>query len=95
MSEVYESRPNPEIVRSARVLVLSLANALVDHAEAVQVEVLPDQEGLTLRLKVANEDLGKVIGRQGRTARSIRTILAAFSTKNHMRFALDIQALLE
>jgi predicted RNA-binding protein YlqC (UPF0109 family) len=95
MSAMNEPRLSPDTVQRARVLVLNLAEALVDRAEAVQLEVLSDQEWTTLSLRVAPEDLGKIIGRQGRTARSIRTILAAFSTKNHARFALDIQELLE
>ena len=72
-------------------LILAIANALVNQPEAVRVEVLPDGDGAILRLKVAPDDLGKVIGKQGRTARSIRTILAAASMKVHGRFTLDIQ----
>ena len=75
----------------ARGLILAIAKALVDEPEAVQIEVVPDGEGAILRLQVAANDLGKVIGKQGRTARSIRTILAASSMKSQIRLLLDIQ----
>ncbi len=79
------------IVHSARALVADIAKALVDNQEAVRVNVTPDGEGAILCLQVATEDLGKVIGKQGRTARSIRTIIAAFGMKTHKRLSLDIQ----
>ena len=90
----YKTSGNPlETVQSARDLILSIATALVDRQDAVQIDVAPDSEGVIFRLKVAPEDLGKVIGKQGRTARAIRTILAASSMKAQVRFALDIQEL--
>ena len=72
-------------------LVRNLAIALVDKAEEVSVEAVDDGSSTLLRLRVAPSDLGKVIGKQGRTARSIRTILAAASMKAQHRYALDIQ----
>jgi len=72
-------------------LVSNLAKALVDKPEDVSVEAVDDITSTMLRLRVAPTDLGKVIGKQGRTARSIRTILAAASMKAQHRFALDIQ----
>lgn len=72
-------------------LVSNLAKALVDKPEEVSVEAVDDATSTMLRLRVAPTDLGKVIGKQGRTARSIRTILAAASMKAQHRFALDIQ----
>jgi len=72
-------------------LVSNLAQALVDKPEEVSVEAVEDTTSTMLRLRVAPTDLGKVIGKQGRTARSIRTILAAASMKAQHRFALDIQ----
>lgn len=72
-------------------LVSGMARALVDHPEHVTLQAKPDGEGTVLLLRVAQSDLGKVIGKQGRTARSIRTILGAASMKAHHRFALDIQ----
>jgi predicted RNA-binding protein YlqC (UPF0109 family) len=73
-----------------RSLVEGLAKALVDSPENVSVEAIPDATSTILRLRVASSDLGKVIGKQGRTARSIRTILSAASMKLQHRFALDI-----
>jgi predicted RNA-binding protein YlqC (UPF0109 family) len=72
-------------------LVSGMAKALVDHPDKVTLESRPDGEGTVLLLRVAQSDLGKVIGKQGRTARSIRTILGAASMKAQHRFALDIQ----
>lgn len=72
-------------------LVTSLAKALVDQHDEVSVEAIDEPASTLLRLRVAPADLGKVIGKQGRTARSIRTILAAASMKAQRRFALDIQ----
>ena len=72
-------------------LVSNLAKALVDKPDEVSVEAVDDATSTMLRLRVAPTDLGKVIGKQGRTARSIRTILAAASMKAQHRFALDIQ----
>jgi predicted RNA-binding protein YlqC (UPF0109 family) len=67
-----------------------IIHALVDDAAAVKIEVLNDQESTVLRLHVAPGDIGKVIGKQGRTARSLRTILGAASMKLQHRFTLDI-----
>ena len=71
-------------------LVLEIARALVDSPEKVSVEVISEAEGTILRLRVAQSDVGKVIGKQGRTARSLRTILSAASMKQRHRFSLDI-----
>jgi uncharacterized protein len=71
-------------------LVAELATALVDHPEAVQVQSLARGEDTVLRLRVAPSDIGKVIGKQGRTARSLRNILAAASMKLNHRYLLDI-----
>jgi predicted RNA-binding protein YlqC (UPF0109 family) len=71
-------------------LVTDVAKSLVDTPDSVAVEAIPDGEGTVLRLRVAASDLGKIIGRQGRTARSLRTILGAASMKVKHRFSLDI-----
>jgi uncharacterized protein len=71
-------------------LVTEIARALVDNPESVVVEAIPEQDGTILRLRVAQSDVGKVIGKQGRTARSLRTILSAASMKMKHRFSLDI-----
>ena len=70
-------------------LIEDIAKALVDVPEEVAVNVIEGEQTTVLELKVAPSDLGKVIGKQGRTARSLRTILGAASMKLHHRFALD------
>ncbi len=71
-------------------LVAEIARALVDDPSAVTVESVQRDENTVLKLRVAPQDVGKVIGKQGRTARSMRTILGAVSMKLHHRFTLDI-----
>ncbi|MEA1991558.1 MAG: KH domain-containing protein [Thermodesulfobacteriota bacterium] len=71
-------------------LVEYIAKALVDNPEAVQVNEVEGEQTSVLELKVSKEDLGKVIGRQGRTARAMRTILNAASTKLRKRSVLEI-----
>jgi 16S rRNA processing protein RimM len=71
-------------------LVREIARALVDEPSAVEVQSVGRDENTVLRLKVAPQDVGKVIGKQGRTARSVRTILGAVSMKLHHRYTLDI-----
>lgn len=73
-----------------RSLVEQIAKALVDEPEQVSVEAVDEDETTVLELRVAAGDLGKVIGKQGRTARSIRTILGAAGVKLHKRFTLEI-----
>ncbi len=71
-------------------LVLYMARALVDNPDAVEVSELEGEQTSVIELKVAKEDLGKVIGKQGRTARAMRTILSAASTKVRKRSVLEI-----
>ena len=71
-------------------LVLEITKALVDEPEAVRLDTHTDGGSVVLRLQVSPGDLGKVIGKQGRTARSLRTILGAASMKLKHRFSLDI-----
>jgi predicted RNA-binding protein YlqC (UPF0109 family) len=71
-------------------LVTDIARALVDFPESVSVETFDEEEATVIRLHVAPSDIGKVIGKQGRTARSMRTILSAASMKVKHRFSLDI-----
>jgi uncharacterized protein len=73
-----------------RSLVEQIAKALVDEPEQVSVEKVDGEQATVLELRVAAGDFGKVIGRQGRTARSIRTILGAAGVKLHKRFTLEI-----
>jgi hypothetical protein len=71
-------------------LVKFIAQALVDNPDQVQVMEVEGEQTSVIELKVAKEDLGKVIGKQGRTARAIRTILSAASTKIRKRAVLEI-----
>ena len=71
-------------------LVREIARALVDEPNAVEVEAVSRGENTVLNLRVAPQDVGKVIGKQGRTARSVRTILGAVSMKLRHRYTLDI-----
>ena len=71
-------------------LVELIAKALVDQPDRVQVSQLEGEQTTILELKVAPEDLGKVIGKQGRTARAIRIILGAAGMKLKRRFNLEI-----
>jgi predicted RNA-binding protein YlqC (UPF0109 family) len=71
-------------------LVELIAKALVDSPEQVVVSQLEGEQTTILELKVAPEDLGKVIGKQGRTARAIRVILGASGMKLKRRFNLEI-----
>lgn len=73
-----------------RALVESIARALVDEPESVQVSVVDGDQSTVLELRVAAADVGKVIGKQGRTARAIRTLLGAAGMKLHRRFTLEI-----
>jgi uncharacterized protein len=71
-------------------LVSDIAKALVDHPDEVQVRAVEGEQVTVLELRVAPDDLGKVIGRQGRTAKSIRTLLGAAGMKLKKRFTLEI-----
>ena len=71
-------------------LIEMIAKALVDSPDQVSVTEVEGEQTTVLELKVAQSDLGKVIGKQGRTARSIRTLLGAAGMKLQKRFALEI-----
>jgi uncharacterized protein len=71
-------------------LIQYIAQALVDNPDAVSVTEIEGNQTSVLELKVAKEDLGKVIGKQGRTARAMRTILTAASAKVKKRMVLEI-----
>ena len=73
-----------------RELVEAIARALVDNPEQVQVQTVDGEQVTVLELRVHPSDVGKVIGKQGRTARSIRTILGAAGMKLRKRFTLEI-----
>jgi predicted RNA-binding protein YlqC (UPF0109 family) len=71
-------------------LVAHIARSLVDNAEAVRVSRSDDNDTVIIELAVAPEDLGKVIGKQGRTARAMRSLLAALATRENRRSRLEI-----
>lgn len=71
-------------------LIEFIARALVDNPDAVKVAEVEGEQTSVIELKVAKEDLGKVIGKQGRTARAMRTLLSAASTKARKRAVLEI-----
>jgi uncharacterized protein len=75
---------------SMKELITFIAKALVDKPEDVNVGEIEGEQTSVIELKVAKEDLGKVIGKQGRTARAMRTILSAASTKVKKRSVLEI-----
>ena len=79
-----------EATERMKQLILEIVQALVDQPEDVSVEMVEDRDSTVIRLRVAHQDIGKVIGKQGRTARSIRTILGAAGMKLNRRFTLEI-----
>ena len=71
-------------------LVENIAKALVDHPEGVQVDAVEGTDVTILQLRAHPDDIGKVIGRDGRTAKAIRTLLGAAGMKLRKRFTLEI-----
>jgi predicted RNA-binding protein YlqC (UPF0109 family) len=71
-------------------LIEFIASKLVDHPEQIVVTLQEDDENVTIELRVAQEDLGKVIGKQGRTARAMRAVLAASMKGENKRTRLEI-----
>jgi len=75
---------------SARDLLLYIARNLVEKPEAVTVTEVEGEQELTLELRVAPEDMGKVIGRQGRIAKEIRTLVRASAQRSGQKVSVDI-----
>ncbi|MDU7212564.1 KH domain-containing protein [Clostridium sp.] len=71
-------------------LVEILAKALVDHPEQVEVNEVVGEQSIVLELKVAQDDMGKVIGKQGRIAKAIRTVVKAAAIKEEKRVVVEI-----
>lgn len=71
-------------------LVLTVAKALVDEPDQVEVTEIEDERTITLELRVASDDMGKVIGKQGRIAKAIRTVVKAAATKESKRVVVQI-----
>jgi predicted RNA-binding protein YlqC (UPF0109 family) len=79
-----------EHVGDVRLLVEQIAKALVDTPDEVVVNQVEEDGETVLELEVAESDLGRVIGKQGRTARALRNLLNAAGVKAHRRYALEI-----
>jgi predicted RNA-binding protein YlqC (UPF0109 family) len=88
-SSSNETSSSADITR-LQELLSGLVRSLVDYPDALRIETETGESGILLRVYVAPEDLGKVIGKQGRTARAIRTLLSAVASKSNQRFSLDI-----
>ena len=73
-----------------RDLVEFVAKALVDHPESVTVTQIDQPDSVTIELRVAPEDMGKVIGRQGRIAKAIRTVVKAVTIKDEKPYFVEI-----
>lgn len=78
------------MVESVKELVEEIAKVLVDTPEEVSVREVAGEHVTVLELRVAQSDVGKIIGKQGRTARSLRTLLGAAGMKLNRRFTLEI-----
>ncbi len=83
--------PPNDSIQNICDLMTGMAAALVEQPDQVRIEIERFESETVLRLFVAPDDLGKLIGRQGRTARSLRTILSAAGSKLQHRFSLDVQ----
>jgi predicted RNA-binding protein YlqC (UPF0109 family) len=91
--QVWSQMTHDEKLDAAEELMTKIARALVDHPDEVLVEAVEGDEGddtTVLEMRVAPDDVGKVIGKQGRTVRSMRTILAAVGQGHHLRYELDV-----
>lgn len=75
---------------SLRDVIEAISKALVDNPDEVQVKEIDGEATVVLELRVAHQDLGKIIGKQGRTARAMRTILRGAGMKLKKRFVLEI-----
>ncbi len=90
MTQEMQTQAENSPVKEMTGLVTEIARALVDDPDGVSVEAIHEGDSTVIRLRVSHSDVGKVIGKQGRTARSMRTILSAASMKLKHRFSLDI-----
>jgi predicted RNA-binding protein YlqC (UPF0109 family) len=71
-------------------LVLDIAKALVDNPDAVVVEETKENDEIILKLKVSDDDMGKVIGKQGRIAKAIRTVVKSAANRENIKVSLEI-----
>ena len=86
------SLPSGQSVQQMCDLVTGIARALVDQPDSLRIEAIPGETEVVLRLYVTEDDLGKLIGKQGRTARSLRAIVGAAASKLRVRCSLDIRS---
>ncbi|MDZ4696527.1 MAG: KH domain-containing protein [Deltaproteobacteria bacterium] len=75
---------------SLRELLAFLARSLVEHPDKVEITEIVEPDALVFEIRVAESDLGRIIGRQGRTAKALRTVMAAASAKQKRRVIVDI-----
>lgn len=93
MNTIATRQPEPgaaEVNMPLKELIRAIAVELVDNPDQVEVREISTENNSVIELRVAKEDIGKVIGKEGRTAQSMRTLLAAVSTKLGKRAHLDI-----
>jgi hypothetical protein len=90
LNELSEQVTKSMEVATMKELIKYISQALVDNPDKVEVTEIAGEQASVIELRVAKEDLGKVIGKQGRTAKAIRTILSATSAKTHKRAVLEI-----
>ncbi|MDO5715570.1 MAG: KH domain-containing protein [Tissierellia bacterium] len=76
-------------------LVEYIAKSLIDHPESLKIETKQEKDSFNILLKVAPDDMGKIIGRQGKIAKAIRSILKAVSLKENTKVNLEIEELKE
>ncbi len=84
------NRDPSDDVKALKELVELMARALVDSPEQVSVEAVEEDAALVLRLRAASADIGRVIGKQGRTAKAMRTLLHAIAARSKRRAILEI-----
>ena len=89
-SQKIRNRRIRVVVSSVVQLVEAIAKSLVDNPDAVFVTETEEKQGITIQLKVAPEDMGKVIGKQGRIARALRTVVRAAATKENKKVIVEI-----
>ena len=77
-------------VPSLRDLLTFLARSLVEHPDKVEIAELEESDAIVFEIRVAESDLGRIIGRQGRTAKALRTVMSAASAKMRRRVIVDI-----
>lgn len=84
------SCPMTHEIEDMKELLIRLVRALADNPDAVSIEITRADETIVLKLRVAPADVAKVVGQQGRTARSLRAILATFGMKANRKYRLEI-----